>query len=78
MKKTLKWIALALVALQVMLLLVACTKPAATEAAAPAKTEAAAPAEKPAETAEKPAEPVKTEEKPAATEEPKEEASPAE
>ena len=78
MKKTLKWIALALVALQVMLLLVACTKPAATEAAAPAKTEAAAPAEKPAETAEKPAEPVKIEEKPAATDEPKEEAAPAE
>ncbi len=58
MKKTLKCIALALAALQVMLLLVACTKPAATETAAPAKTEAAAPAEKPAE-------PAKTDEQPA-------------
>lgn len=74
MKKTLKWIALALVALQVMLLLVACTKPAATEAAAPAKTEAAAPAEKPAEpakTEEQPAEPAKAVEQPAPTEAPK-------
>ena len=74
MKKTLKCIALALVALQVMLLLVACTKPAATEPAAPAKTEAAAPAEKPAEpakTEEKPAEPAKAVEQPAPTEAPK-------